>query len=290
MTRSTDSMNSPDSVNSAAKGDDTPPEPPKYVTRESESPPLILGPRRLHYAYSVSLPLIHLTFVSIVQGFAVALLLQSFPLPGAPALASATNLISFVVAHYLYLPYFISGLVVVLIWKQFVQASMFIIWPLSTPQIALMLLISLVEAIAFREIMHFSAWLAGLGLVGLVGGFIRLNNLRIQSNSAFEFKELQDDKVQEVLNGILYVFLGLMLGTGGVMFHIWSSGSPIPLVSNVEWLVLGVVICIMVIVTALDNRDLIINIQHATLNSDLQADRFGGIEYIGDHDSHKHSG
>ena len=283
MTQSTDSMDSLGPANSAKTADNTPPENPKYMTRETESPPLTLGPKRLHYAYSVSLPLIHLTFVSIVQGVALALLLQSFPLPGATALASVGNLISFVFAQYLYLPYFISGLVVVLIWKQFVQASMFLIWPLSTLQIALMLLISLVEAIAFREIMHFSAWLAGLGLVGLVGGLIRLNNLRIQSDSAFESKELQDDKIQEVLNGVLYLFFGLLLGAGGTIFHIWSAGNSTSLVSSIEWVMLGLTICIMSIVTALDHRDLIVSLQHAAQNSDLQVDRFGGVSYVNDH-------
>ena len=131
--------------------------------------------------------------------------------------------------------------------------------------------------------MHFSAWLAGLGLVGLVGGLIRLNNLRIQSDSAFESKELQDDKIQEVLNGVLYLFFGLLLGAGGTIFHIWSAGNSTSLVSSIEWVMLGLTICIMSIVTALDHRDLIVSLQHAAQNSDLQVDRFGGVSYVNDH-------
>ncbi|HEU4785712.1 MAG TPA: hypothetical protein VFS83_20395, partial [Ktedonobacterales bacterium] len=186
--------------------------------------------------------------------------------------------------------YVTSGLLVVLIWKQFVQASMFLLRPLSTLQIVLMLLISLAEVIAFREIAHFSAWVVGLGLVGIVGGLIRLNNLRVQSVSVFESKKAQNDTTIGIRSGILYLLLGFLFSTGGIIFHIWFAGSATPLASGTEWVVLGTLICLMGILAVHDQRYLIKLVKDATLYSDLQMDRFGGVEYISEHSRRRHSG
>ena len=288
MTQSTDSMDSLGPANSAKTADNTPPENPKYMTRETESPPLVFGPKRVHYAYSVSLPLIHLTFVSIVQGFVLALLLQSFPLPSAASVASVANFVTFVGVQHVYLPYVISGLLVILIWKQFVQASIILIWPLSTLQIALMLLISLMEVIAFREITHFSAWLAGLGLVAIVGGFIRLNNIRVSPRSYFAAESLRrTEDAAEWRSGILYILLGILVGVGAMIVHTLFDGAAVPLVANVEWLVLGILSCLMVVVILLDRYDLLVALRDGAQNSDLIVDHFGGVSYDGENDKDK---
>lgn len=252
-----------------------------YATREMESPPLTLGPRRLHYAYSVALPLIHLTFVSIVQGIALSLLFQSFPLPRAETLASTTTLVSFVTEQHAYLPYLISGLIVVLVWKQFVQNSMFFVWPISTSQIILMLLISLMEVVAFREISHFGAWLAGIGLIGCVGGCIRLNNLRVHPTSAFESELVRRrDRTMDLRDGLLYVLLGLLISAGALILH--GQTTNVTVSTGIQWAVLAVLSCLMVVVSMLDRFNLISMIQDMARNSDLRPNRFGGIEYYGD--------
>lgn len=51
------------------------------VRQGNESPPLSLGPKRLHYQFSAALPQVHLTLVSIVQGIAFGVLFQDLPVP-----------------------------------------------------------------------------------------------------------------------------------------------------------------------------------------------------------------
>lgn len=283
MTKLTDSRGSLNSASSAKMADITLPNFPKYVTRGDESPPLDFGPKRLHYAYSVSLPMIHLTFVSIVQGIALALLLQSFPLPDETALASAGNLVSFVLTQHAYLPYVISGLVVILIWKQFVQASIIYVWPLSTVQIALMLLISLAEVIAFREVERFNFWLLGLGLVGCIGGGIRFNNLLIHPSSKHESESLRRDNFhREAFFGLAFLLLGLLVIAVAILLHAWFISSSAQFVLGTEWLVLLLLAVLVVGIIVFDHRALITTMKDAAKGSDIQVDGFGGVDYSSD--------
>lgn len=100
---------------------------PVIITRERETPSLLSGPQRLHYQFSVALPLTHLTFVSVLQGLALGILLYNIHLP--PENVSWENFFDISFKQYFYLPYIISSLLILLIWIQFVHASMFINWP-----------------------------------------------------------------------------------------------------------------------------------------------------------------
>src|SRR5207245_557047 len=84
------------------------------------------------------------------------------------------------VNQYLYLPYIVSSLLIIFIWIQLVHASLLIIWPLSIFQATLLFILTISEVLAFQKINppSLSPWLFGIGWVGIVGGFIRIHNIR----------------------------------------------------------------------------------------------------------------
>jgi len=100
----------------------------RIITRDQEQPPLTFGPKRIHYLYSVVLPQIHLTLVSVLQGIVFGVLLVSIPLPPT---SSWPTILYYLLDHYFYLPYGISSVVIIIIWIQFVEVTMFLFWPLS---------------------------------------------------------------------------------------------------------------------------------------------------------------
>jgi hypothetical protein len=171
---------------------------------------------------------------------------------------------------------------VLLIWKQFVQASLFYTWPLSMLQIALMLLIASAEMVAFREIDHLFGWLTGIGLIGIVGGFIRLHNIPLRREWDYENLDgKQGDNKIELHSGLLYGALGLgILGFAAVGHFQWLNLGLNPEV--VEWLVLLTLACIVAAVIVLDSRDIEKYIDDALGPedaSDLVRTRPGSIGY-----------
>lgn len=192
------------------------------------TPPLTMGPERLTYQFSVSLPQIHLTLVSVLQGVAFSLLLYSAPAPSPaacdiPSLRTSQIWVQGLCGQHFYLAYLISCLAIVLIWMQFVYASLFLVWPLSTLQALLMFLLSLAEVLALRNIQSTPHWLIWLGLVAVVGGFIRLRNLQLQSDKDVDqlpgslrvFHNVERDNRFE---GGAYIALGcFLIGVG--LFH-----------------------------------------------------------------------
>src|SRR5205085_8095055 len=98
----------------------------KIITRNHEIPTLTISPQRFHYYYSSVLPQIHLTLVSVLQGIAFGVLLLGIPLPHDTTRLPAFE---FLFQQYLYLPYIISSLLILSIWKQFVAACIFSTWP-----------------------------------------------------------------------------------------------------------------------------------------------------------------
>jgi hypothetical protein len=137
-------------------------------TVSSETPPLTMGPKRLHYQYSVALPQGILTFVSVLQGIVFSLLLLNTPL--LPSLHTLSW--GFLLQQYLYLPYIISALVILIIWQQYVYATLFLVWPISLFQSTLIFLMTLAEILTFRQVGSLSTWLFGLGWVAIIGGGI----------------------------------------------------------------------------------------------------------------------
>src|SRR5437763_10891082 len=151
---------------------------PRIITRGHESPPLTPGPQRLHYQFSTALPLTQLTFASVLQGVVFCWLLYNIPLP--PVTASFADVFDFIFKQHLYLPYIISSLIIIVIWNQFVHASLFVTWPLSIFQSTLLFLLTVAEMLTFGKINSpsLTPWLFGLGWVSIFGGIVRLHNVR----------------------------------------------------------------------------------------------------------------
>lgn len=245
------------------------------ITRGKESPPLTLGPQRVHYQFSVALPQIHLTFVSILQGIALYVLLVNMPLPNGTTLQSV---LVFVGTQYAYLPYVISGALILVIWKQFVEATMFYIWPLSSVQLGLELLISASEIIAFREVRNFGAWIVCLSIIGWVGGAIRLNNLRLRSRQDFESLEaLRRDIMGEVVSGVLYIALGSVVFGAVIAVPLWPSYSVYA--QAIHWAALGVLTVIVLEVIALDQAEIMRLVEKAIAIGDICLTPQGGLTY-----------
>src|SRR5215472_9575187 len=159
---------------------------PRVVTKGKESPPLSFGPVRLHYQYSVGLPQMHLSFVGVLQGVVVGVLLLGLPLPDATAISDWGQFAQFVLDQHGYLAYVVTSILILVTWAQYAQNSLYAIWPLSSGQLGLSFLLSVAELLAARAISQFGLWLIGLGAIGVIGGLIRLNNLRLQRQEDFE--------------------------------------------------------------------------------------------------------
>jgi len=236
--------------------------PEEIITYGIEKPALTLGPRRFHYQYSVVLPQVHLILVSVLQSIAFGVLLLGIPLP-------TNTLWSFVLGYayqqYFYLPYVISSLLVLVIWKQFVYASLLSIWPLTSIHIFLIYLIAVIEIVAFRVITvasggtlsstSLAVWLFWLGWVGVVGGCIRLYNLPFIKKEDFDpempnngaIKAWQIYRKSQIRDGLLYVGLGCGVITLGTIFSQLSN-----LLKPFLWLILGFLLFILILILLLD--------------------------------------
>lgn len=163
--------------------------------------------RRVHYEYSVSLPQLNLTLISILQGLAFGVLLSHIPLFPRPG----ESLVSFVLEQHLFLPFITSSLLILFIWLQFMHGARVIIWPVSTLQTGLVYLLTLTQIVTFNEIEHVPAWVAGLGFVGIVGGCHRLSNLLWHRRLDYlSTKPKRTWHVAQALDGGAYVVVGVL--------------------------------------------------------------------------------
>jgi hypothetical protein len=186
---------------------DPPQNEPTIITRGRESPPLSPGPQRLHYQFSVSLPQTQLTFASVLQGVVFGWLLLNIPITSANI--SWASFFDLALKQYLYLPYIISSLVIMLIWIQIVHTSLFMNEPFSIFQYILVFLLTISEMLAFGQLKSsplspppLSPWLFGLGWIGIVGGFIRIHNDRWLYRGTIK---KPDTLFSKSLHGLLYI-------------------------------------------------------------------------------------
>lgn len=212
-------------------------------TKNRENPPLTFGPRRLHYQYSAVLPSIHLTLVSILQGIAFGVLLLGIPLSNPEQVSWNILLIH----EYFYLPYLISSLVILLIWKEFAQACLFSNWPLSALQTGLTYLIAVPEILAFRAISiptgkddptitstMLGGWLISIAFIGIIGGCIRINNLKLQDLKDYESEEVGEKSLKlEIFEGSLYIGLGILVTFISLAYFYISSLNNIKNISQI---------------------------------------------------------
>lgn len=250
------------------------------ITRDQESPPLTFGARRVHYSYSVALPQMHLTFVSVLEGLALGELVADIPLP------KPSNIGPTLIAQHAYLPYIVSALLILLIWKQFAHNSTFSVWPPSTSQLGLSLLVAVSQVLAFRVIGDFGQWLIGIGATGVVGGIIRLNNMRLQAPGDWE-SEMLDGLVRRTnrRDGSLYIILGgLVMLVGAGVLRLEATGaanaqSTSALLSVMEWIGPLVLLGALAFIERLDNHLRKAIIEHAIHESDLEMTPVGRVRY-----------
>lgn len=288
---------------------------PSIITR-GESPPLEHGPQRLHYQFSTLLPQTQLTFASVLQGVAFGLLLLHIPLP--PDNISWTSILHFVsVNQYLYLPYIISSLLIIFIWIQFVHASLLMIWPLSIFQATLIFFLTITEVLAFQKINSgspplysptLSPWLFGIGWVAIVGGFIRIHNLRwyYQERLASDEPVLPDDLIsnfrrylasikdlastksimqkQERRDGLIYIFAGILT----ILISL-TYGQLVHLFSFFPWIILTIVLVSLGVCILLYTRYRQGLLKKIAQGSDLKVLPHGSIDYANDISSEESS-
>jgi hypothetical protein len=251
------------------------------ITRDIESPPLKLGPRRLHYEYSVGLPQLHMTLVSVLQGLAFGVLVSRLPLP--PQNASTAD---FLLEQHYFLPFVASSLLILLIWQQFVFAGLFIVWPVSTLQTGLIYLITLAEILTFEVIAQISAWIVGLGFVAIVGGCIRLNNLRWQKESDYvSVKPAKTWRLSQLTDGVVYIGLGLLYVAWGWNYESVIAALKVHLPSRVEsyidpWVPIFLALLVVVIVGIVDARFRRRFLREVAEGSDLEVTPQGTLGYM----------
>ncbi len=123
---------------------------------ESWMPPLRFGINRFYYLYNTSLPQLHLILISILQGLAFGVLLLDDSL--LPDQFSWDAVFRFLLQEHPYLQFIGSSLVILLVWMDFVYASLIFIWPASFLQAGLIYLIALTEILTFKEINNWLVW------------------------------------------------------------------------------------------------------------------------------------
>lgn len=234
-----------------------------YVsTHNTETPPLIMGPQRLHYQYAVVLPQTYLTLISVLQGIVFAGLLTHFPLPDSTSLK---DIYDYLYKQYLLLPYFTSSMIILIVWSQLVNAILFLVWPFSAKQSTLIFIISLVELLAFLNINSFLIWLFGLGWIGIIGAIIRFNNVKLllkeepnwvsplHGISAYSRKNESFQSLFYFIIGIVVLVLSLILG-----YSLPKSINDVTSHSVIHWIifiVFAIVSLSLVIVQLNGNKD-----------------------------------
>jgi hypothetical protein len=195
-----------------------------------EIPSLTQDTREILRQYQDALPTIHLTLVSVLQGIAFTVLLLGIPLPGDPS-QPPVPIFEFLLKNYFYLPYLVSSLLVIVVWKLSVYANIFSFWPFSTLRVLLIYLTALVEIIAFREIATLSIWIIALGSLAVIHGSGRFNNLRFLREDNFELRFFSQKTItayrkQQFRNGITYTILGITTVIFGLLIDIIKSSIP----------------------------------------------------------------
>jgi hypothetical protein len=258
---------------------------PRIITKGKESPPLSFGPLRLHYQYSVGLPQMHLSFVGVLQGVVVGVLLLGLPLPGAGAISGWGQFAQFLLDQHGYLAYVVTSILILVTWAQYAQNSLYAIWPLSSGQLGLSFLLSVAELLAARTIGEFGLWLVALGAIGVIGGLIRLNNLRLQKQEDFESPAVAD-RLKRPWPGLTYLGLGILTAACGIGFVSLSPNELnsfgvvwLQTKSAIEWVALALLTVIAIGIAILDRRQRRQLLEMALEDSDLQVSDFGVIRY-----------
>ena len=255
-----------------------------YITRDKETPSLVMNPRRLHYVYAQVLPQAYLTLLSVLQGIVFGILLLKIPFPGSLSFGAISSLL---LKQYLYLPYIVSSLVILIIWNQFVHGILFLAWPFNVFQSSLFFLMAVAETIVVIGIGTLSLWLFGLGCIAIVGGILRFNNIRYlpdkeQSSvaplnvySAFSKKTEIFDGTFYTLVGFIVLFLSFLCNDLTEVIASHSSLSP----TFFSWFCFILLFSIECVILQIDKKNRRIYLATFAKGSDLLFSRHGILGY-----------
>ncbi len=153
-------------------------------------------------------PQIHLTLTSVLQGLALAFLVQTIKLPTS---FNPDVVLSTCIRYHFYLPYIVSFMTIIIAWNEFAQAAFLLHWPLTALSTSLQFLVAVFEIAAFSNVNSIGAWLFWLGVTSLTGGYINLRNLRITSPKIYVNPEAAKlDNNDLIVRGVTLLFLGLL--------------------------------------------------------------------------------
>ena len=254
------------------------------VTRDKETPPLIMGPRRLHYIFATALPQTYLTLLSVLQGLVFGVLLLNISLPSN---INSSTFFPNILQHYLYLPYIISSLVILIVWSQFVHGILFLTWPFTVFQSSLIFLMSLVEILTFAHTNVLSDWIFGLGWIAIVGALIRFNNIRYLPNDKHTWITSVNNYVvfskrTEISDGILYMSLGIIVVAFSYIFNSITNvtnAQDILFPTIIKWSSLTFLFLSTCIILLIDKANRRIYLKIFVGDSDLVASPQGIISY-----------
>jgi hypothetical protein len=122
----------------------------------------------------------------------------------------------FALQHYLYLPFIIGSLIVLLAWNQYLYAAVIFILPMSLLQSAVTFMLAVIETITFEVVASTPAWLVGSGLLFVVGGLHRINNVRYDVRDQFLSPQLGSAlESSQWRDGATYILFGGLLVAAG---------------------------------------------------------------------------
>jgi len=147
---------------------------PKEVTRSDlrvlDYMPLKLGAKKIAFLFNSFLPQVNLTLISVLQGVALAVLVDQF---------HEVRLDSFPGA----LLYLDSLLAIVVIWYQYVLVFVGYQWPFSVFQIALQFGLVTAQIIAFSHLGTPAVWMFGFAGICFIGSIIWWRSSKISSRN-----------------------------------------------------------------------------------------------------------
>jgi hypothetical protein len=252
-----------------------------FETDGHEQPTMRYGLQRMHYQFSVSIPVIHLTLASIIQGIAFSTLIDHIFLPiGIPQ----SNLFDFLQRQTFYIPHIISSTIIIMAWLDFCDAAVNNIWPLSLLQAGFIYVVGLAEVLAFKELDSFPLWLIGVGCIAIVGGIVHANNKRVHS-ARFEFEDIKAGEEllnTEIKNGLLFILSGCFTIAMSLAF-IWMSRLWPQYSSLLRLSISAIVSANLVYAVKVDYDTRQKRLKNCVRGSDLVVTRFGGLRYSGEY-------
>ena len=162
-----------------------------------------LSSKRTAVQLSTFLPQIHLTLVSVLQGFALSVLISQLEKEFPTSIQSV-------------LLYIDSLLIIVLVWYLYSAVFVVFISPLSFWHTLLQFLLTIAESISFLSITNPGAWTIGMAMMLFVTAAIRFLNMKFANPNGYERKDIFDfDMMFERRASRLFFSMGVVFTAVG---------------------------------------------------------------------------